>query len=100
MVFIHGWPDTFRLWDGITDQFENDHIVLNISYLVDDRFGISFPEIIQRLKRTIDNVDGGRNLTKVFVTHGTKIISGYFFYSILICFFFVGEGEKKKIKIY
>ena len=62
LIFIHGWPDTLDLWEEIIPQFENNSIIINISYNVNNIFGIDFPEINQRLKNTIDIVDGGRNL--------------------------------------
>ena len=46
IVFLHGWPDNFKLWDSIIHDFEANNLCLNISYNVNEKCGITFPTLI------------------------------------------------------
>jgi pimeloyl-ACP methyl ester carboxylesterase len=34
VIFLHGWPDTCRLWDFYVNELEEKYIILNITYHV------------------------------------------------------------------
>lgn len=83
IVFLHGWPDTLELWGQFIPQFEKDYLILNVSYPnFDDRefskWGADFPEIVSRLKATIEEVNQPkRKIT--FVAHDWGCIYAYLF---------------------
>jgi len=81
IVFLHGWPDTTHLWDGIIPHFKNEYYILNVSYpnyspKEITSWGIDNDEIIHRLNNTIDTVNADkRKIT--FVTHDWGAVFGY-----------------------
>jgi pimeloyl-ACP methyl ester carboxylesterase len=83
VVFLHGWPDTLRLWDPIIPNFSKDYYILNVSYPNFSEkeilpWGIDTPELIDRLKVTLEqNNKANRKVT--FVTHDWGAIFGYYF---------------------
>lgn len=62
IVFLHGWPNTFRLWDHIIKNFEKDNLCLNISYpnytdKLKLSWGMDLREIARYVKKTIELVE-------------------------------------------
>lgn len=73
LVFLHGFPDTTALWDGIVPTFEKDYYVLNVSYPNYSHKetipkGIDHDEVVTRLKATIDQAND-TNRKVVMVSH-------------------------------
>jgi pimeloyl-ACP methyl ester carboxylesterase len=84
LVFLHGFPDSIRLWDKYVEKFKNEYICVAVSYpnyhkSLRLKWGLDFPEVLQRLKNTIDKVDSGRNLKKMFVCHDWGAMFTYMF---------------------
>ena len=82
IVFLHGWPDTTAIWDDVIPQFETENYVLNISYpnysqKERNPRGINFEELANRIKATIDHVNG-TNRKIIVVSHDWGAAYGYF----------------------
>lgn len=74
IIFMHGFPDNTSLWKKITPYFENDYLILNVSYPNNspeekNKWGITFEEIVERLKITIDFVNKDKKRKNNFVVH-------------------------------
>ena len=77
IVFLHGWPDSIKLWDQIIDLLHKndpDTLKLAISYPNYDsretsRCGTSIQNILLRIKHTIDMIDNNKNRKKILVGH-------------------------------
>jgi len=74
IVFLHGWPDSNKLWDNIAPAQEQDNLVLRISYpnydkRVQELWGRDMPTITRGIKETIDHVKGGREYKVFIVSH-------------------------------
>ena len=77
LVFMHGYPDTTAVWDGIIPSFEQENYVLNVSYPnysqkeINPK-GIDFDELVDRLKVTINQVnDSNRKVVAVIHDWGS-----------------------------
>jgi len=63
LIFLHGYPDTFELWDKIILPFTSDFLCANISYpnfsnlKCEVKWGYDFPTITDALRRTLDKID-------------------------------------------
>lgn len=92
LIFLHGFPDTFELWDPLITLLSKDFQCLNISYpnfaslKTEAKWGYDFPELIEAMKRTIDKVDLTPNESqtivwkdKIFVSHDWGCYLSYFF---------------------
>ncbi|CAD8059025.1 unnamed protein product [Paramecium primaurelia] len=85
LIFLHGFPDTMRLWDQtITGIQKSDVQILNISYpnyhqSQNLKFGLDFPEVVKRIRSTIEHVDNGQNLKKLLITHDWGAFYGYLY---------------------
>ncbi len=83
VVFMHGWPDTTALWDPIVAPLEKDAYILNVSYpnfssKETNPKGISFEDILDRLKVTIDKAND-TNRRVVLVSHDWGAMFAYWF---------------------
>jgi pimeloyl-ACP methyl ester carboxylesterase len=84
LVFLHGYPNTFRMWDKMIDLLKPNVLCLNVSYPnfaknLNRKWGISFMEIIDLLKKTIELVDPNNDYKKVFVAHDWGSTISYMF---------------------
>ena len=84
LVFLHGWPDTMTLWRNIIPKVEGEYQCLNLSYPnyhPSQRlsWGLPFDELSVRIKNTVDHVDNGRAMKKMFVCHDWGAIFTYNF---------------------
>jgi hypothetical protein len=41
--------------------------------------GLDFPEVVRRIRNTIEYVDNGKNLKKILVTHDWGAMYGYMY---------------------
>lgn len=85
LIFLHGWPDTYHLWDPLIHHLSDDFLCLNISYpnfstmSRESKWGYDFPAINQALKNTIDEVYSEINVKeKIVVSHDWGCFFGYF----------------------
>jgi pimeloyl-ACP methyl ester carboxylesterase len=76
LVFLHGWPNTFRMWDKMIEDLKSDHYCLNISYpnfaeSLKLKWGMGLMEIVKLIKATVEHVEttNNKNYKKVFVAH-------------------------------
>lgn len=60
LVFLHGWPDSIRLWDSVVENIDKENnFIICISYPNYHeseyvRMGHDFPDMAERIKFTID----------------------------------------------
>jgi hypothetical protein len=62
IVFLHGWPNTFRLWDKTIAEIKKEFLCLNISYPnfsseVHKKWGIDLIDTAHLIKKTVDLVE-------------------------------------------
>ena len=75
LIFLHGWPDTFELWDPILSNLSKDFHCINISYpnfstmRADSKWGYDFPEISEAIKHTIDKNPQISSKLKIIIAH-------------------------------
>ena len=78
LIFLHGFPNTFRLWDKMIKDLESDYYCLNISYpnfsdKIKLKWGMDLKDIADLIKDTIDQVEqnsqGNKNYKKVLISH-------------------------------
>lgn len=92
LIFLHGWPDTFELWDPIISALVPEFLCVNVSYpnfatlKKEAKWGYDFPEIADALKRTIDRIDLTPNehktvilKEKIIVAHDWGCVYAYCF---------------------
>ena len=92
LIFMHGYPDTFELWDPLIAPFALDFLCANISYpnfatlKQESKWGYDFPEITEALKRTLDKIDLTPNESntvilkeKLLIAHDWGCFYGYIF---------------------
>lgn len=86
IVFMHGFPNTMKLWGDYLYKFENDYFIVTVSYpnfvsnlLIDNResrdlvakskWGLEAGEIAVRLKNTIELLNAEEKRKVMFVSH-------------------------------
>lgn len=74
IIFLHGYPNTFRMWDKMIESLKQDYLCLNISYPnfakgVFRKWGMDLEDIVHMVKKTVDNVDNQNQFKKVVVSH-------------------------------
>jgi len=86
LIMLHGFPNTFRLWDEMTKNLVKDYYVLNISYPnfakeLQIRWGMDLDNIVGLIKQTIDHVEAESNhkYTKMIVAHDWGALLTYIF---------------------
>ena len=60
LIFIHGWPDTFRMWDNVTQEIKNEYEILSLSYpgyKSSQKGFLQQTEIAEKIKNTIEYKD-------------------------------------------
>ena len=62
LIFIHGYPNTFRLWDETIEKVEKDYTCLSISYPnftpeLKLKWGMDLRDITFYIKQTIEIVE-------------------------------------------
>ena len=83
VVFIHGWPDDDSLWhEQVTALAGIARCVVitlpNFGASTEKRGGYNFPELVERLRVTIDNVRNDDE-TVTLITHDWGAYIGYMF---------------------
>ena len=83
VVFVHGWPDDYRLWqqqvDALKSRFRCVLVTLpNFGELADKPGGYNFPTLVDMLDRTIERVQGDAGPVAL-VTHDWGAYIGYMF---------------------
>jgi len=74
LVYLHGYPDSIRLWDPFYEPYEKENLVLRISYpnfdaRLHEAWGRDFPELIKSIKETIDYAKDGKDYKVFVVSH-------------------------------
>lgn len=81
IVFLQGWPDNAELWEGLNwkQDLNNHHLLFinlpNTNGKVTHKWGKDFPELVQDIKFTVDQVDSKKN--KILVAHDWGCVYGY-----------------------
>ena len=111
VVFLHGFPNTFRLWDEMIDDLNEDYFCVNISYPnfaknVQKKWGLDLEEIANLIKKTVEIIELEQNqkYKKLFVAHDWGSIFAYLldyhhpkFINELVSLD-VGSGSEESIK--
>ena len=84
IVFLHGYPDSNKLWDKIYPYHEKDNLVLRLSYpnydkRVIEKWGLDFPQLIKGIKNTIEHVKEGKKYKIFVVSHDWGAALTYIF---------------------
>ncbi|MBA3890909.1 MAG: alpha/beta hydrolase [Gemmatimonadaceae bacterium] len=80
LVFIHGWPDTERLWDAQVEAFEGRYRCIRFTlpgFEQGSRRAYSFDEVIGHIHQVIDSACRGEQVT--LVLHDWGCVFGYAF---------------------
>lgn len=81
LVFLQGWPDNAEMWDWINwkeDLNQNDLLFVNFPNTngkVTHSWGKDFPELVEDLKYTIDQLQPHKK--KILVAHDWGCYYGY-----------------------
>ena len=82
IVMIHGWPDTYRLWDAQVDAFKNRYRCVRFTLPGFDsskpRRAYSLAVTMQIFKAIVDQVSPGRKV--ILMLHDWGCLFGYAFY--------------------
>jgi pimeloyl-ACP methyl ester carboxylesterase len=70
LVFLHGWPNTLRMWDKLIENLKKDYFIINISYPnlakgVHLDWGMEHEEIAQLIKTTVLDVESKLQPNKI-----------------------------------
>lgn len=85
LIFLHGWPDTYQLWDPLINSLSDDFLCLNISYpnfsgmSLESKWGYDFPVIAEALRKTIDDIPEIKEKEKIVVAHDWGCFYAYLF---------------------
>lgn len=84
LLFIHGWPDDASVWrhqvDALAANYRCVTVTLpNFGDSANRPGGYDFPELIQILDRTIDEIMHGHDEQLVLVTHDWGAYIGYLY---------------------
>ena len=82
LIFLHGYPNSFRMWDEMIEKLKEDYLCLNLSYpnfsnKVIRKWGIDILEIIKLIPETINYIDSNNKYKKVFVSHDWGSVFSY-----------------------
>jgi pimeloyl-ACP methyl ester carboxylesterase len=84
VIFLHGFPNTFRMWDKTIDNLHKDYFCVNLSYPnfskdVQIKWGMDIIDIVNLIKKTVDKLekDNKQTYKKVFVAHDWGSIFAY-----------------------
>lgn len=105
IVFLHGFPNTMKLWGDYLYKFEKDYFVVTVSYpnfvgnlhidnhepreqVAESKWGFEAKEIVLRLKNTIDLLNSEEKRKVMFVGHDWGA-----FYSFIFDKFYPGIIE-------
>lgn len=79
LIFLHGFPNTMRMWDNMIKDLEKDFYCLNISYPnyssdLQLKWGMDLNDISEYIKKTIDHVESQinsekRSYKKIVISH-------------------------------
>jgi pimeloyl-ACP methyl ester carboxylesterase len=87
LIFLHGFPNTMRMWDEMIKDLEKEYYCLNISYpnfseKLQLKWGLELIDLVDLIKETIDyvekNTPGNRKYKKVVISHDWGAIFTYF----------------------
>ncbi|MFZ6647115.1 alpha/beta fold hydrolase [Undibacterium sp. TJN25] len=82
IVMVHGWPDTYRVWDGQVAALKDRHCCVRFTLPGFDagkpRRAYSLDETIAIFKHIIDKVSPGRQV--ILMLHDWGCVFGYQFY--------------------
>ncbi len=96
VVFLHGYPNTMRIWGDYLNKLEKDYFLVTLSYpnfilpemaidnketrsdVVDSYWGISCDELIRRMKNTLDCINDTKRKV-IYVGHDFGAFFGYVF---------------------
>jgi len=86
LIFLHGYPNTFRMWDNMIQLLQNDYLILNISYpnFAEElklKWGLDLNLIPSFIKATIENVEkiNKKNYKKMIISHDWGALFTYLF---------------------
>ena len=83
IVMVHGWPDTYRLWDAqvafLRDRYRCVRFTLPGFDIAKPRQALSLDEMADFLRRVIERTSGGRKVT--LLLHDWGCLFGYQFYA-------------------
>ena len=88
LIFLHGYPNTLRMWDSMIKVLEKEYYCLNISYpnfsdKLQLRWGLDLKDIVDLIKETVDYVDNktpeNRKYKKVIISHDWGAFFAYLF---------------------
>ena len=84
IVFLHGYPDSIKLWDKLYINHERSNLILRISYPNYDKrchepWGRNFTDMISSIKYTIDYVKNKRKYEVFVVSHDWGAYLTYLF---------------------
>jgi len=79
IVMIHGWPDTYRLWDAQVAFFKQRYRCVRFTLpgfdIEKPRRAVPFEEMIATLKKIVDQTSAGRPVT--LMLHDWGCVFGY-----------------------
>lgn len=84
LVFLHGYPNTFRMWDKMIDSLKEGYLCINLSYpnfdkSVTRKWGVDLTDIVNLVKKTLDEADPTNKYKKIFVAHDWGAVTSYLF---------------------
>lgn len=86
LVFLHGYPNTVRMWDEIIAKLDKDFLCVSITYPNYSKelrrsWGMDLVEIVELIKQTIFELEKEHNqqYKKVFVGHDWGAVFSYLF---------------------
>ena len=87
LVFLHGWPNTFRMWDKMIENLKKDYFIINISYPnlakgVNMEWGLDQEELAHLIHKTVLEIEaklqpGKTSHKRLFVAHDWGSILAY-----------------------
>ena len=83
VVMVHGWPDTYRLWDAqvafLKSRYRCVRFTLPGFDVTKQRRGFSIDQIAEFLRQVVERVSPGRKVT--LLLHDWGCAFGYQFYA-------------------
>ena len=104
IVMVHGWPDTYRLWDAqvafLRDRYRCVRFTLPGFDIAKPRQAFSLDQMADFIRRVIESTSGGRKVT--LLLHDWGCLFGYQFYArypeLVARIVGVDIGDTRKLK--
>ncbi len=84
IIFLHGYPNTFRMWDKLIDDLKHNYFCVNLSYPnfaegVYREWGMDLVDIVDLIKKTVDTIEQSEKKTykKMVVAHDWGAVFTY-----------------------